>query len=323
MSGVNFMAAACVLAFGAQASAASFHSQQILLLGSPLVSATAINDAGTIVGISSSGGYFGFVLQGSTLSVLSNAYPSAINRKGAVTGMTSADTGFLWENGAFVQGVNFSLGSFSGQPIPPVLNERQEIAYTYSNGSTQTAYAGHSGQFHAIKGVSPQSAIVSSINKGGVIAGYERATIQGQPHNVAFVGKHGLFDMLLPPSNANVTGGFVNDSGQVAFTDGTQGYVYDAGTTTSFSVPAPSYNVQIQAINNKGRIVGTYTDTSQNPTVQHVFLYNGSTVSTFGNYGATDIVHAALNDHGTMIVSDTMNGQQMASYRVTCSGSGC
>jgi hypothetical protein len=323
MAGAKIMVAACVLACGAQANAASFHSQQILILGSALVGATGINDAGTIVGISSSGGYFGFVLQGSTLSVLSSAYPTAINRKGAVTGMTSTDTGFLWENGGFVQGVSFSLGSFNGQPLPPVLNQSAEIAYTYSNGTTQTAYAGRSGRFRALKGLSPQSAIVSSINKDGVIAGYERAMIQGQSHEVAFVGKHGLFNMLLPPSNTNVTGGFVNDGGQVAFTDGTQGYVYDAGTTTSFSVPAPSYNVQIQAINNKGRIVGTYTDTSQNPPVQHIFLYNGSAVSSFGNYGQADIVRVALNDHGTMVVSDTTSGQQMASYRVTCSGSGC
>ena len=323
MSGVRFLAACYVLACRVQANAATFHSQQILILGSPLVSATGINDAGTIVGFSSSGQYFGFVLQGSSLSVLPNAFPSAINRKGAVTGTTSSDTGFLWENGAFVQGVDFSLGSFNGQPLPPVLNQSDEIGYTYSNGTMQTAFAGHSANLHALRGLSPQSAIVSSINKGGVIAGYERATIQGQPHEVAFVGKHGLFNMLLSPTAGDVTGGFVNDGGQVAFTDNVLGYVYSAGVTTSFSLPSPSYNLQIQAINNKGRVVGTYVDTSQNPAVQQVFLFNGSTVSSFGNYGLRDIVHAALNDHGTMVVSDTINGQQMASYRVTCSGSGC
>jgi probable HAF family extracellular repeat protein len=139
----------------------------------------------------------------------------------------------------------------------------------------------------------------------------------------AFVGKHGFFNMLLSPNGQSVIGGFVNDAGNVAYTDGVAGYVYGAGATTSFSVPLPSYNVQIQAINNQGRVVGTYTDTSQNPAMQHIFLYNGSAVSSFGAYAMTDTVHAALNDHGVMVVSDSSNGQQMALYRVTCSGSGC
>jgi hypothetical protein len=115
----------------------------------------------------------------------------------------------------------------------------------------------------------------------------------------------------------------VNNAGQVAYTDNTSGYVYQAGTTASFSVPSPSFNVQVQAINNQGRVVGVYTDTSQNPAVKRVFLFNGTTVSSFGSYGVNDTVQVALNDHGTMVVSDMVNSEPFASYRVTCSGTGC
>ena len=323
MSALNFAAAGCVFACGLQAHAATFHSEQILIMGSPLVAASGINDAGTIIGATSNGQSVGFVLQGSTLSFIQSGFPSAINRRGVVTGVTNTGTGFLWQNGAIVQAVSFPLGVFNGAHLTPVLNRHDELAFSSGTGNMQIANAGHAGHFHALKGLSPQSAIVSSINDSGAIAGYERATIQGQLREVVFVGQHGLFNMLVPQSGQNVIGGFVNDAGQVAYTDTNTGYVYRSGTTTSFSVPSPSFNVQVQAINNTGRVVGTYTDTSTNPAMQHVFLYNGSTVSSFGSYGATDSVQASLNDHGVMVVSDMVNNQPFASYRVTCSGTGC
>jgi len=75
----------------------------------------------------------------------------------------------------------------------------------------------------------------------------------------------------------------------------------------------------VQAINNNGRIVGAYTDIKN---VQHVFLYNGTTVSVFGKYTPTDQLQVALNDAGVMVLSDFSNGAY-SSFRVRCGGAGC
>jgi hypothetical protein len=308
------------------AQAATFRSQPILLLGSAQVIATGINDQGTIIGSTqtSQNGY-GFVLQGATLSTLPSAYPTAINQEGAVTGFsTSQGAGFLWENGAFVPNVNFQPGIFNGQRLGPVINRHGELAYSTSSGNTQLAFAGFPGHFHAQHKLSPDSAIVSSINDHGEIAGFEHATIQGQLREAVFAGKHGLFDLLLTPGNQNVEGGFVNNAGQVAFTDGVAGYLAANGAIVSFNVPSQGYNVQVQAINDKGRVVGVFVDGSQTPPVQRGFFYNGSVVSVFGSYPATDIVKVALNGHAAMVVSDIQsNGQSAVSFRVRCTGTGC
>jgi hypothetical protein len=45
----------------------------------------------------------------------------------------------------------------------------------------------------------------------------------------------------------------------------------------------------VQAINNKGRMVGAY----QYKQAARVFYYNGSMVSTFGTYRIEDTTHVA------------------------------
>ena len=79
----------------------------------------------------------------------------------------------------------------------------------------------------------------------------------------------------------------------------------------------------VSGINDSGRVVGTYTSASANEI--RVFLYNGSTVTVFGKYNPADTVAAAINNGGTMLVSDERQDDpaDYASYRVICSGSGC
>ena len=118
-----------------------------------------------------------------------------------------------------------------------------------------------------------------------------------------------------------VSGGFINDAGQVAFADQYAAYVYSSGVKTTISLPAQQANISVQAINNRGRVVGTYVDTSQ---LQHVFYYNGTTLSTYGAYAPTDVIHLALNDRNVMVLSDRpANATNPASYRVACFGPGC
>jgi hypothetical protein len=98
--------------------------------------------------------------------------------------------------------------------------------------------------------------------------------------------------------------------------------VYNNGTFTTVNMPVPDpyarTYIDVQAINNKGRMVGVY----QNKQAARVFYYNGSTVSTFGKYRVEDTTHVALNNYNTMALSVTASTGQ-TSYVVRCHGTGC
>jgi hypothetical protein len=313
------------------AAAATLTAQQIIILGSTNVNATALNDAGAIAGIQGSeGGSTGFVSQGSVLWVLPGAYPSSINHSGVVAGfMASGETGFVWKAGSYNQAVHFRLQP-QGTSLPDVLIDRAgEVAYTgYANPESPQVYAGAPAKPKLLKGLSPQFAMVTSMNDTGVIAGWERATVQGQQQQVAFVGRAGLFNLLLAPNENISSGGFVNDAGQVAFGGGSVAYSYTAGGQqpfTAIAMPiADAENVQVQGINNAGRIVGVFTESSTGTTLQHVFRGTSAGVQSYGSYGATDAVHGAISNTGAMVVSDTPSGgQSSTSFLVRCSGTGC
>jgi hypothetical protein len=83
------------------------------------------------------------------------------------------------------------------------------------------------------------------------------------------------------------------------------------------------YGVTIQALNNAGRAAGIYAD-NNGDGMQHVFLFNGQSVSPVAGFPATDKVHVALNDRGVMVISDTpANSATSASFLVRCTGTGC
>ena len=319
---------AIALATCLPAAAAEFHSQQILILGSPLVSAQAISDSNTIVGyFEPSGTSFttGFVLQGSALSALAGSFPSAVNRAGEVVG-AGTHGGFLWKNGNFVSGVDFPITGQSGPPAV-LLNRFGVVAYNSGTDSDQQVYAGTPQKPHLQKGLA-RFAAVSSINSKGVLAGFELATLDGVQTPAVFVGQNGLYDLLIPTGSSfdGITNAIVNDSGSVAFGAGESLYVYASANYTKIALPSAQANrVQVMGNNNSGRIVGTYTDNSVMPAVQTVFYYNGHNAAAVASYPAGDNVHVALNNLGVMVVSDIMAGNagQMASYRFICSGSSC
>ena len=88
-------------------------------------------------------------------------------------------------------------------------------------------------------------------------------------------------------------------------------------------MPEAAANIAVTGINNAGRVVGRYAAASNGKI--HAFLYNGSTVSSFGLYNSTDNVAVALNDRGIMVVARQIVGEKPSyeSYRVICSGTGC
>ncbi len=310
-------------------AAAEFRMQQVAILGGTSVNATGINDAGAIIGTFMYGSQAqpeGFVQQGSSLWLLGTGQPTHINNAGAVVGygyQTSA--GFLWQNGTFAMNVNCPVGGSGNAVFGPIVSSNGKLVCTGSSGGTPQVYAGQSAHIHKVRGLSKTLAVANSVNASGVMAGYEYATIQGQGEQVIFVGKGGLFDILPQISNDNFVGGFVNDAGEVAYSNSAQGFISGGEHgTINFAPPSPADGLSLSAMNNAGRVVGTYVDTSANPSVQHAFLFNGAVFTPFGTYAAADTVHVALSDHGAMVVSDqSPNGGPSVSYLVKCKGDGC
>jgi probable HAF family extracellular repeat protein len=127
-------------------------------------------------------------------------------------------------------------------------------------------------------------------------------------------------------------GGFLNNTGAIAgsYVDASHvyhGFVYQSGTYTTFDMPVAASEVSVTGINDSGRVVGYYTS-GKKPKI-HAFLYNGTTVSTFGAFPQFNNVNVVINNSGVMAVSsqwpDLGNGpnNKYVSYRVTCSGAGC
>ena len=318
----------------ALAGGARFFSEPVLAFGSAMVDARAINDAGAIAGAvtfgqngGQGGGLTGFVLQGSTESAVncgsSACYPTSISRDGTVAGFTGTG-GFVWKNGAVVAS-NLPLGTVFGSgpaALPNILlSTRGAVAFTDNTQSGSTSYAGRPGKQSVQKGLSDRFVTINGINARGVLSGWEYATIQGQLTPVIFFGKDGFFDMLFMPGQQQVSGGVINDAGQVAFSRQSGVYIYANGATTAVALPSGAAQPGVQAITNRGRLVGTYVDAGQ---MQHVFYYNGTSVSIFGAYPVQDTLHVALNDHGVMLVSDrSQTTGDTTSNRVECGGPGC
>jgi probable HAF family extracellular repeat protein len=77
----------------------------------------------------------------------------------------------------------------------------------------------------------------------------------------------------------------------------------------------------VDAINNSGRVVGAYTDSTG---AQHGFLLSGTTVSSFGTYPAGDAVAVAIGNKNGMVVSDlSAASSTYQSATVVCTGTGC
>jgi probable HAF family extracellular repeat protein len=142
-----------------------------------------------------------------------------------------------------------------------------------------------------------------------------------------FEGKGKNFSSVLPPGSINTLGGFLNNTGAIAgsYIDASRayhGFVYQSGTYTTFDMPVTASEIAVTGIDDNGRVVGYYTSVTK-PKV-HAFLYNGSTVSTFGDFPQYNNVAVVINNSGVMAVSSQWpNANKYLSYRVTCSGTGC
>ena len=322
-----------LLAGPASGATTHFGFKQITIAGSTNVSAAALNNSSTIAGtFTDAGGPHGFIKAGANLTILPApiancgcvATPIAINASGDVVGSVYyVDLfGFLWHHGAYVQSASVTLGIGGGRdPVIGINKGGQEIFDTYSGSGNYTPFAGTPGNYTQL--MPPGSfPFVDNINVHGVVAG------QSSPLGPeVFIGSNGTYTELSPPGSVDSTQGFINDRGQVAglYQDSsgvTHGFLYRSGVYKLYDFPHGPSAITIDAINNAGRVTGVYSDTVKK--MKRAFLFNGTTLSVFGQYGVTDDVHVAINDAGAMLLSDfNASSGAASSYRVLCGGDGC
>jgi hypothetical protein len=332
--------AGAVLAGTAQAQT-KFSIQQITLPGATSVDAAAISDTNEILGNEVDGnGEHGFILKGAEFTLLPSAvpgcagsaqlYPTGMNLYGTVAGAALCDNApylFLYQNGAYTG--TTSLGAPGSEHLFVGIDDRRNLVFNYNNGGgSYTPYITTRSRGTRRVAYPEYHALVRSVNDRNQAAGTALHDC-GIPGHCVFTGNKRKYRLKLiyPPGAATASGGYINNRNQVAGVYATSiggdytGFVYDwnSNTYTTFNAPGTAYTMNVYGNNQSGRVVGIYA--AQNDT-QHGFLYNGSTVTSFGSFPAGDTVTAAINKHGVIVVSDT-SASGSISYIVKCSGTGC
>ena len=320
----------------------TFTSQPIVIDKNANVQATSINDLGAytanVFGADGTA-VAGVVVNGTTITKIPHLYPDgaasvgeAIDNHGNVlgyetVGLFAVPHMFLIRGGKLDRDYNLVLvGSFGGEPVQPNpigFADGRLIFYTEVisfSAPTDPLYGLPHHLYHTP--VYDQFQTARSVNSSGVVAGNDYA-LAG--NHTVFVGRYPNFTQLLPPGAVSAGGGYVNDHNEVAgsYVDASgkpHGFVYANGNYTSFDMPTAAEKVTVTGISNSGRVVGTYV--SQSGVQQYGFLYNGTTVSSFGDFSGRDNATVALNNNAQMLLA-VQNGPAWRSYLVTCTGTGC
>jgi probable HAF family extracellular repeat protein len=345
----------CATCFAAHAEAAPTHfaTKQIVIDGDINVDATALNDSGTIVGTefaTVTDAPIGFVLKGNAVSVLSppydrngGPYPQTIDKAGNIVGWAGRGAGdfpalFFWSgatkkyDASYERPLNLIYGTQAGHIVNATGGVDGKVFYNliYNFDASDIPYFGTPGHFAKVRDLS-QFVRLNSINATGDVAGI--AFSSSGPGSVFMHDAHG-YKMLMPTGAQKADGGFINASGAVAGSYGAKGvsplapglwhgFVYSAGHYTTFDMPEAASAIGVTGLSDTGRVVGSYT--SQATGKKHAFLYNGTTVSTFGTYGDAENIFVSVNNHSAMLVARQFfdSKPNWESYKVTCSGAGC
>ena len=344
---------ACV-ATHAEAASTRFAAHQIVIDGDINVDATALNDSGTIVGTEFAPiteHPVGFIMKGNAISVLrppydpnGGPYPQAIDKAGNIVGWAGRGTGdypslFYWNaatkkyNASYEIPLNLIYGNAAGHIVNATgLGAKGEVFYNliYNFSASDIPKFGTPGHFTQVPLLS-RFVRLNSINATGEVAGI--AFSSTGPGSVFMHDTHG-YKLLLPPGAQKADGGFINASGAVAGSYGARGvsplapglwhgFVYNAGQYTTFDMPEAASSISVTGFSDTGRVVGSYTSAATQK--KHAFLYNGTTVSTFGTYDNAENIFVSVNNHSALLLARQFFDQKpnYESYRVTCSGAGC
>ncbi len=338
---------ACTIAPPAFGANTRILQHQIVVAGNQNVEATSINSHGTIVGNLYAGitdAVSAIEIDGDTVTTLKPPYPNgqvahpkAIDDAGDIAGWADNGTGdpLLYLSAADghtrMKYARFLDINANGQRLivqPIGLVDRRIVFGTEIQGGIAPNVPFYGTPEHYVRVPLFNSyERLNSINRHSVVGGVS-FDYRGQFE--AFFGSTGHFKMLLPPGAQQSEGGYVNDANEVAgsYTDANgqpHGFTYYGGQYHTFDMPEPATSIAVTAINDAGRVVGTYASASADGR-QHAFLYNGQTVTTFGTYSSLDVILLRINNHGEMLIDRALEYSatpQFLSYTATCQGDGC
>ena len=330
-------------------AAPHFTETQIVLSGNLNFDITGINDSGTMVGelyapITDTPS--GIMMKRRFVTTLQPpygagpAYPTSIYNDGTIIGyedlsITNPGGGltetFVLRNNAVVPRYRYQLdvGVSSGPRlgVNTIGLAGSQIFFTRVISRTLP----NIGEY----GTPPNLQMVPKIEQFNTIKGLSAAgVVSGQSFSEyvrgkVFQGSGKDFHVLAPEGAISSSGGYANKAGKVAgsYFDSTNephGFVYDAGNYTTFDMPKPASSVTVTAINDLGWVVGFYTTSADDS--QHVFVYNGSAVTSIGNYDFTAGLAVALNNVGQVVISEQFQdftATKFLSFLETCHKGSC
>jgi probable HAF family extracellular repeat protein len=277
--------------------------------------ATAINNAGLIVGGSSGGSESALTFKDGTITNLTygslhrmyfdfglNLYPLAVNEAGDIAGYKdyssspgSLPKAVLFKNGTLIDVVT---GSHHTSEAKGINDQGQVVGFMQSNTSPYKRAFLYSGGVTRDLGLLPGSraCYANDINNAGQIVGY----CDYDSHGAAFIYQNGVMTEL--PGETVATA--INELGQVvgwARLDniGDRAFLYSNGVMTNLGTLPGGTRSYATGINDLGQIVG-YSDT-QCGFRSNAFVYSGGAMHDLGTLGGVLSQANGINNSGVVV----------------------
>ena len=278
-----------------------------VLPGDTHSSASAINDRGTVVGVSS--GEMGspdraFVWRKGRMTELAGlgsiSFPTDVNNRGDVVGYSGdvfSTRAVMWSNGRVTD-----LGSLGGGfAMATAVNERRQVVgFSWAADGQPHAFSWKDGVMTDLGTGTGYSSDAVDVNERGDILGTVSVEgFGGQP----VIWRHGV---ARPFMDESVGVSALNDRGQVVgFTSGlSSSFVWSARGITEIPVPPDHVFLQMQGINNRGQVVG-YSD-------YVAWFWEDGRMTQLPSFQPIGVVAMDINDRSQVVGSSatTPDGQQ-------------
>lgn len=308
------LAASATATVQAQSAAHAVHAKPLRLanggwnlvdlgtLGGPGSYATAVTNAGLVVGCSDAAGAgtHAFVYQSGvmrdlgtgTASTSGNSCAYAVNDSGTIAGRAASGELVEWTGAGVVHlGVQGSVGG---------INAGGTVVGSYNDGASTRAFSYRDGVLKDLGNLGTNASTASSAN-----AINARGQIVGNSNNHAFVYENGVMRDLGTLGGASSIAKGINDAGEIV---GMAGDAHGAPTPFAYStsmqaLPAPTYSAAI-AVNIKGQVIGSgegiYGYLVDNGTVTRL-----DTIPAVSARGWRHLEPTGINDRGWIVGTAT------------------